>query len=154
MISTYSVILIVFFSWPQTFRKKYTGNMKQVNRKRKDQFYVCRGPVLRKRAINVFLVILWLNLYSSFLFTFNEHTLVIIFFVLLFSCVCVCVCVCACVCVCVCVCVVTPAYHSSDPPSPIFFRERGVNSLKVGGGIWKIKKGDGKYGSGASVFKR
>ena len=36
-------------------------------------FYVFRNPVIRKRTINIFLVILWLNLYPSFLFTFNEH---------------------------------------------------------------------------------
>ena len=53
--------------------KKQTGSIKQVNRKRKRHFYVCRNRVTRKRVIRV---ILWLNLYPSFLLTCNEYVLV------------------------------------------------------------------------------
>ena len=72
---TYSVLLIISLVLASNFqqKKECTGSIKLVNRKGKHHFYFFRNHVKRKRAMNMFLVILWLNLYPSILPTFNEH---------------------------------------------------------------------------------
>ena len=52
---THSVLLIISRAMATKFHKKrHAGSIKQEKRKGKHNFYVCRSPVIRKRAINVF----------------------------------------------------------------------------------------------------
>ena len=70
---THSVLLIISRVMAIKFQNKnYAGIITQVKRKGKDYFYVGRSPLTRNWAINVILIILWLNLNPWCFRCFNE----------------------------------------------------------------------------------